>query len=180
MGPGPRRRYMKTIASSFGRLGLLALIVALGHSSALAQGIWKWRDKDGRVQVSDRPPPVEIPEKDILQRPHGARAPMPAPAASDAASMPEGPRVDPTLEAKKTKAQADQAAAEKAKKDAELAKRNQAKLETCQRARNQLAALEGGQRMGRMNDKGEREILDDNARAAEIARTQAIADSACN
>ncbi len=169
---------MKTTVSSFGRLGLLALIVALGHSSALAQGIWKWRDKDGHVQVSDRPPPVEIPEKDILQRPHGARAPLPA--ASDAASLPEGPRVDPTLEAKKTKAQADQAAADKAKKDAELAKRNQAKLETCQRARNQLAALESGQRIGRMNDKGEREILDDAGRAAEIARSRSIMDSACN
>ena len=176
---GPRRRYMKSITSSFGRLGLLALVVALGHSSVLAQGIWKWRDKDGRVQVSDRPPPVEIAEKDILQRPHGARLPTQATAASDAASMPEGPRVDPTLEAKKTKQQADQAAAEKAKKDAETTKRNQAKLETCQRARNQLAALESGQRVGRMNEKGEREILDDAGRAAEIARTRQVADSAC-
>ena len=171
---------MKTIALSFGRLGLLALVMALGHSSVLAQSIWKWRDKDGRVQVSDRPPPVEIPEKDILLRPHGARAPMPDPAASDAASMPEGPRVDPTLEAKKTKAQTDQAAADKVKKEAEQAKRSQAKLETCQRARNQLAALESGQRVGRMNDKGEREILDDAGRAAEIARSRSIADSACN
>jgi hypothetical protein len=178
---GPRRRFMKYITQSFGRLGLLALVVALSHSSALAQGIWKWKDKDGRVQVSDRPPPVEIPEKDILQRPHGARTPMPALAASEAASMPEGgPRVDPTLEAKKNKQQADQAAAEKAKKDAETAKRTQAKLETCQRARNQLAALESGQRVGRMNDKGEREILDDAGRAAEIARARSIADSSCN
>jgi hypothetical protein len=177
---GPRRRYMKSITSSFGRLGLLALVVALGHSSVLAQGIWKWKDKDGRVQVSDRPPPAEIAEKDILQRPHGARLPAQPSAASDAASMPEGgPRVDPALEAKKTKQQADQAAADKAKKDAETAKRNQAKLETCQRARNQLAALESGQRVGRMNDKGEREILDDAGRAAEIARTRSVADSAC-
>ncbi|MEK8032800.1 DUF4124 domain-containing protein [Ideonella sp. DXS29W] len=172
---------MKSITSSFGRLGWLALAVALVHTSALAQGIWKWRDKDGRVQVSDRAPPVDVPEKDILQRPHGARAPAPALSASEAASAADSaPRVDPTLEAKKNKMQADQAAAEKAKKDAETAKRNQARMETCQRARNQLAALESGQRVGRMNDKGEREILDDSGRAAEIARTRAVADSACN
>ena len=152
--------------------------MALAHSAALAQGIWKWRDKDGRVQVSDRPPPVEVPDKDILQRPHGARAP--APAASDAASAPEGPRGDPSLEAKKNKQQADQAAAEKARKDAETAKRNQARQETCQRARNQLSALESGQRVGRMNDKGEREILDDAGRAAEIARARSIAESSCD
>jgi hypothetical protein len=172
---------MKYITSSFGRLGLLALVVALGHSSVLAQGIWKWRDRDGRIQVSDRPPPVEIPDKDILQRPQGARAPLPVAAASDVADATESaPRVDPALEAKKNKQQAEQAAAEKAKKDAELLKRNQARQETCQRARNQLAALESGQRVGRMNDKGEREVLDDAGRAAEIARTRSITDATCN
>jgi type IV secretory pathway VirB10-like protein len=171
---------MKTTVSSFSRFGLLALIVALGSGAAVAQSIWKWRDKDGHIQVSDRPPPVEIPDKDILQRPHSARAPMPPPAASEAATDAPPPGGDPTLEAKKTKAQAEQAAQEKAKKDAETAKRNQAKAETCQRARNQLAALESGQRIGRMNEKGEREILDDKGREAEIARSRQIADSACN
>jgi hypothetical protein len=175
---------MKNITSSFGRLGLLALVVALAHSTAMAQSIWKWKDKDGRIQVSDRPPPPEVPDKDILARPHGARAPQATPADGDAASQADGaPRVDAALEAKKNKLTAEQveaAKAEKAKKDAEAAKRTQAKLETCQRARNQLAALEGGQRVGRMNEKGEREILDDAGRNAEIARTRSVADSACN
>ena len=174
---------MKSQASSFARFGLLALIVALGSAPALAQSIWKWRDKDGHIQVSDRPPPMEIPEKDILQRPHNARAPMPAPAASDAASDAPLPTSDPALEAKRNKTQADQAAQaaqDKAKKDADTAKRNQAKAETCQRARNQMAALEGGQRMTRMNDKGEREVLDDKGRAAEMARTRDLVNSACN
>ena len=172
---------MKTTASSFARLGLLALIVALGSSAALAQSIWKWRDKDGHIQVSDRPPPVDIPDKDILQRPHSARAPMPAPAASDAPAdaPPAPPTGDPALEAKKNKAQAEQAAQEKAKKDADAAKRSQTKAEICQRARNQLAALEGGQRIARMNEKGEREVLDDAGRAAEIARTRETARTAC-
>jgi hypothetical protein len=163
------------------RVGLLALSLTLACGAAMAQSIWKWRDKDGRVQVSDRPPPTDVPDKDILQRPHGARAPSPAPAASEAqppANAASG--VDPALEARRNKAQAEQAAAEKARQSAEKARRDQARAETCQRARNQLAALESGQRMSRMNDKGEREVLDDQGRAAEIARTRQIVDASCN
>ncbi len=163
------------------RFGLLALSLALACGAATAQSIWKWRDKDGRVQVSDRPPPMDIPDKDILQRPHGARAPVPAPSASEPQAPANGASgVDPALEAKRNKAQAEQAAAEKARQSAEKARRDQARAETCQRARNQLAALEGGQRVARMNDKGEREVLDDQGRAAEIARTRQIVDASCN
>jgi hypothetical protein len=169
-------QHKATLSKSLGRFALLALTLSLAAGAAHAQAIWKWRDKDGRVQVSDRPPPMEIPEKDILQRPHGARAPAASEAAPGAAAA---SGVDAALEAKRSKAQAEQAAADKAKKDAEKAKQDHAKLENCQRARNQLAALEGGQRVARMNDKGEREILDDAGRAAEIARTRQIADANC-
>lgn len=174
---------MKKTASSFARLGLLALFLAVGTSAVMAQAIWKWRDKDGRIQVSDRPPPMEIPEKDILQRPHSARAPVaPASDAETGAAAPSGGS-DPALEAKRKKLQAEQAASaaqDKAKMDAEAAKRAQAKAETCQRARNQLAGLESGQRYARTNDKGEREVLDDRGRAAEIAHTRDIVNSSCN
>jgi hypothetical protein len=171
-------QYKATPLSSLGRLGFLALTLALAVGAASAQSIWKWRDKDGRVQVSDRPPPMDVPEKDILQRPHGTRAPMAAasdvPAEATAASG-----VDPALEARKNKALADKAAADKARQAAEKVKSDQVKLENCQRARNQLAALEGGQRVGRMNDKGEREVLDEAGRAAEIARSRQIAETNC-
>lgn len=172
---------MKTRPNSTLRLALAALSLALCGSAVMAQGIWKWRDKDGRVQISDRPPPTEVPEKDILQRPSSARVPVAAPAASAAASdAPAVPRGDPALEAKKNKAAAEQAASEKAKKEADTARRDQAKLETCQRARNQMQGLESGLRVSRMNEQGQREFLDDNARAAEVARTRATIDANCN
>jgi Domain of unknown function (DUF4124) len=172
---------MKTRPNHATRLALVALSLVLSCGAVMAQGIWKWRDKDGRVQISDRPPPTEVPEKDILQRPFSARLPAAAQVASEPASDAVGmPRVDAALEAKKTKAQAEQAAAEKAKKDAETAKRNQAKLEVCQRARNQMQGLDSGLRVSRVNDQGQREFLDDNARAAEVARTQAVIDANCN
>ena len=40
-----------------------------------------------------------------------------------------------------------------------------AKAENCKRAREQIRTLESGMRMARINDKGEREVLDDKARA---------------
>jgi hypothetical protein len=36
-----------------------------------AQTQWKWRDKTGRTQYSDLPPPSAVPEQDILARPRG-------------------------------------------------------------------------------------------------------------
>ena len=52
----------------------LALVCALGLCSA-AQAQWKWRDKDGRVTASDLPPPRDVADKDILQRPSLAQDP---------------------------------------------------------------------------------------------------------
>ena len=48
-----------------------------------------------------------------------------------------------------------------------------------QRARRSLVTLESGQRMARTNDKGEREVLDDKARAEETKRTRGIIASEC-
>src|ERR1019366_8620904 len=89
-----------------------------------AEAQWKWRDVAGHVQYSDLPPPSGTPDKDILSRPAVQRrataATLPASAASAAAaaSNPLTPRtVDPELEAKLKKAEADKVA--KAKADAE-------------------------------------------------------------
>ena len=41
------------------------------------------------------------------------------------------------------------------------------------------ATLESGMRMARVNDKGEREVLDDAQRAAELKRVNAIIASDC-
>src|SRR6476620_9648935 len=63
---------------------LLLACLALGLAAS-AQAQWKWRDKGGQMHVSDLPPPHEIPDKDILQRPRAARL---AAQAASAASVP--------------------------------------------------------------------------------------------
>jgi len=144
-----------------------------------AQAQWKWRDKNGQTQYSDLPPPSGIAESDILQRPTAAQraAPVAAGAASGAASgamlAPKG--IDPELEAKRRKPEQEAAA----KKKAEDEKVAIAKADNCMRAKAQLRTLDSGERIARTNDKGEREIMDDTARAAEAKRTRDIIGADC-
>ncbi len=154
---------------------LLGLTLAL---PAAAQ--WKWRDPHGQTQYSDLPPPPGIPEKDILQRPgtgsaaRRAAAAVPASAAS-AAALPAARASDPELEARRKKAE-DEAAAKKKAEDDKVAA---ARAENCKRAQAQMRTLDSGIRIARVNAKGEREILDDDARAAETRRTQGLIASEC-
>jgi hypothetical protein len=145
-----------------------------------AQAQWKWRDKNGQTQYSDLPPPAGVAESDILQRPNTAQrgAPAAVVAASGAASgapalAPKGS--DPELEAKRRKAEQEVAA----KKKADDEKIAIAKADSCMRAKAQVRTLDSGIRIARTNDKGEREYLDDAARASEAKRMQDIIASDC-
>ncbi|MET0335055.1 MAG: DUF4124 domain-containing protein [Rhizobacter sp.] len=168
----------------------VAALVAVGFSLP-AEAQWKWKDKSGRVQYSDLPPPPSVSEAEILQRPNGSAARKPpafapnsaqaaaAAMAASAASAPgatgEAGKVEPELEAKRRKA----AEEETAKRKAEEEKAKVARADNCQRARAQVRALEDGMRMARVNEKGEREVLDDKQRAEESKRARDVVASDC-
>lgn len=158
-------------------LGLAALACLLIASPAEAQ--WKWRDSRGQVHISDIPPPRDVPDKDVLQRPEVSvrkpPAPMPAPAAAAVASAPAKAAVDPELEERRKRAEQEQAARAEADKQKAAAVRK----DNCQRARDQLATLDSGQRIARIKADGEREILDDDMRAKETKRARDIIASEC-
>ena len=181
----PPRRTLAWVAA--------VLACCLGCCAAQAAGMWKWRDASGRINLSDQPPPREVPERDILERP-AARSHLPAspptPATTGTQARPaSGPapgraasaavaRTDPELEARR------RAEAAKARESAKAAPAEDPqaiarKRENCQRARAALALLESGQRMARLNDKGERVILDDAARAQEAQRAREVMASDC-
>lgn len=151
--------------------------------SAWAQ--WQWIDKDGRKVFSDRSPPAEIQEKDILKRP-GANSPsspmstagnrvVAAPAAAGKVSVPRLSGKDAQLEARKKQAEEAEADHKKAE-DEKIAK---ARADNCERAKRGLANLESGVRIAVSNARGEREVMDDAARGAETKRLQGIAASDC-
>ena len=152
----------------------LALVVSLP-----AQAQWKWRDKDGQVNVSDRPPPNEVPEKDILSRPttqlrRAAPPPAPASATSSVAAAASSP-LEREMQARKRIAEQEAAAKAKAEDERLAALRSQ----NCRTARGQLTALENGQRIAKINDKGEREVLDDKGRADEMRRARETIATDC-
>jgi hypothetical protein len=161
-----------------------ALTAALLSLPADAQ--WKWKDKSGRVQYSDLPPPAGTADADILGKP-GTQRTVTAPAAASGAasapalaaagaSSPLAPRtVDPELEARRKRAEAEQAAKVKAEEDRVAA----ARADNCGRAKAQLATLESGIRLVRSNEKGEREFVDDKQRADETRRVRDTIKSDC-
>lgn len=161
---------------------LAALCLSLLTGAVSAQAIWKWRDANGTLQVSDQPPPAGVPEKNILSRP-GSSAPA-VQAVADAA--PEGATPskagsgsDNELEARKRKADAERQAATARQQQADKQREAALKADNCQRATNQLAALDKGQRIARPNAQGEREFLDDAGRAQEAERMRRIVAANC-
>lgn len=162
--------------------GACTCLVATG---AMAQ--WQWIEKDGSKVFSDRPPPLDIPEKSILKQPGGMRAKAAEPAASastdtpaatNAAPVPAVPKpsgVDKELEAKKKQAEA----AEETRKKAEDAKQAKLRADNCTRAKQGKSTIDSGVRIAQTNAQGERIIMDDAARAAEGKRIDAIIASDC-
>lgn len=156
----------------------LALALAGAALALPAAAQWKWRGANGQIQYSDLPPPQGTSEKDILQRPsaaslRAAAAVGAAPAASVPPLAPKG--TDPELEAKRKKTEQEDAAKSKAEEQRVAA----AKAENCKRARDQLRTLDSGMRMARVNEKGEREVLDDKMRAEEVKRARDVANADC-
>ncbi|WP_066709342.1 DUF4124 domain-containing protein [Curvibacter delicatus] len=156
----------------------LIAITALAFSlSAFAQ--WQWIDKAGRKVFSDRPPPVDVPEKNILKQP-GMSAPAVETPASNTTATPAASATKATGEDKELAEKKKQAA------DAETARRRQeeervarAQADNCNRARQAKASLDAGVRQMRINEKGEREFLDEGGRASEAQRLQGIIDENC-
>ncbi len=141
---------------------------------ALGAAQWLWLDEAGRRVYSDQPPPPAVPAARILRQP-GVAAPAlwtgsaPAPAstppaaahATRAASAP--PPVIPGEEALRSV-------------QAENARLREAH---CARLRDAWVTLESGVRLARTLPNGEREVLDDAARAAERQRLQGLLASDC-
>jgi hypothetical protein len=164
-----------TLPHCRGRLAGLVVTALVLTLSLPAAAQWKWRDASGRVTASDLPPPREVPDKDILQRPSSqARATPAAPAPASAASGAPA-AVDKELEARKRAAELQQ----KTKAKAEEQRLAAVRAENCSRARQHLATLDSGQRMARVNAKGEREIIDDQVRADEARRAREVIASDC-
>lgn len=133
---------------------------------------WQWIDKDGLKVYSDQAPSLDIPEKNIQRRP-GASSPQ---AALPESTPEKSSDPDKKLEQKVRKAEA----SEQAARLADAQKLTRAKADNCARARQGKATLGSGMRIASINAQGEREIMDDKARAAEQSRLQSVIAGDCS
>ena len=157
---------------------LLALAAAgFVAAPSTAQQLYKYTGPDGKVQYSDRPPA----EGQKAEKVTGARAGTVSPGASAAAGGDAAKSGAP-----KSLAEQEQdfrkrrlEAQEKASKDAKLAEGKQAQDESCAALRTQLSGVQSGARIARINERGEREFLEDNGIQQEIQRLQREIAATC-
>lgn len=175
---------------SFWRVLAFAASATFFSGSVWAQ--WVWVDSSGNKVFSDTAPPPGTPEKNILRTPGNMRqtgpaSPAPTGAGPAAGGQPtaqaaDAPKVtgrDEQLEAKKKQAEKQAQEAAQAKKKAEDDRIAAARADNCERARRAKATLDSGVRIATTNAKGEREIMDDKARAAEQQRIDGVIRSDC-
>jgi hypothetical protein len=171
------------------RLGVLVSLGLLAWSlAAPAAAQWAWKDDNGRVVYSDRPPPSAVKTDRIVRQPSNAQTVLPPqPGATDSTAKPtdakpvaasSGPKSVAEQEMEFRKRQLERADAEKKSQDEQV--KVAAKAAECERARGYLKGIEEGQRIVRSDAAGNREYLDDNQRAAEAERTRKIVQSTCN
>ncbi|HWI83173.1 DUF4124 domain-containing protein [Ramlibacter sp.] len=165
---------------------VIVLALALGLP-ALCPAQWRWIDKNGQAVFSDQPPPNDVPAAKIVRQPGAkGRAPEPAAAASEpaarqapplraAASAAKAGAKDKELQDKKKQAEA----AEAEKKKAQEEEAGRMRADNCARARRSKATFDTGVRVARLNDKGEREFMDDAQRAAETKRLEGVIARDC-
>lgn len=154
---------------------LLIILGLAASAAALAQ--YQWIDRDGRRVFSDTPPPPELPQENLLSAPRAPQPQRAAPAAAaSAASAPAAPMeaasAPPRPPAGTTR---DAGQAPPAQQRAEAIR-----ADNCRRALGAKAALDSGQRMARIDERGEREFIDDAQRAEEQQRLMEIIGAECD
>lgn len=129
---------------------------------AVQAEVYRWVDSQGRVQYSDQPP-TGVDARKMTTKP--------------AAGVKGAPGIKSYQEQDQESRKRSQDAADQAGKDAATAQQVEVRQKNCAQAQSQLAALQSGARLSRVNDKGAREVLDDKGiEAATVDAKKAAAD----
>ena len=141
------------------------LLLAAGYSAGSAAALYKWTDAQGRIVYSDQPPQANVKTEQL----RGAPPPANPNAAKELAQR--------EADFRKRQADAEKAAAKAGKESASSADH----AESCAQAQGQLKQLAESQlAIYRYNEKGEREVMDEDARGRERAKLNAwIRDNKC-
>lgn len=165
---------------------MVALSVLLVTVLPAQAEIYKWVDKDGTVKYTDTPPPNGVKPLSTIKK--KAVSPTTPPAAATA--LPEGAQTNPTQTqaAASDGAASEQEMAKKKREIEEIEKKNKAEKEAqakqkqlnCSAARANYQSYSQGGRVYRMNEKGEREYLDDKGLSEGAAKAKREMQEYCS
>jgi hypothetical protein len=178
-------------------LALMCAVLLTWSMNALAQ-VYKWKDANGITRYSDVPPTgvkiEQISGKKPIKPAQTEAQPAEATANTTPAASPQANNGAPSGDAAKTAAgkkdekplSKEEAAkkrsedAEKAKKEAAVkAERDKTKAENCEKAKGNFNTYKQGGRISRMNNDGERELLDDQEIDKGLVDAQKEVDEYC-
>ena len=137
---------------------LLSMSLVLVFVGGVSADVYKWVDKDGKIQYSDQPPLSGEAKKMKKKTKDVGNV---APASTGTAAKPGASVTDQELEFRKRKMEQEEAEKKKLAEQ-EIAEKNKG---YCNNLRGELQAHRDGVRIVRYNDKGERVALDENERA---------------
>ena len=145
----------------------IALAILLATATVAAQ-VYKWVDKDGKVQYTDTPPPASATKSEARKietaPPVAAKADAPAKSLLDRAKDFDKRKADDAEKTKKMEAEQQNAAISAA---------------NCREANIAVKSLETGRPIARTTESGAREILDDEARQAELTKARKAVTDFC-
>lgn len=153
------------------------LLTALAGAYLLAMPVlgetYKWTDAEGKVHYSDQPPPANVKKSATVKRP-GTSTAAPEAAGAPAAAPKSTAEQDAEFNRRRMEAAEREAADKKAAETAAEKKRN------CALAKAELARVQSGGRIARVNEKGEPVYLNDSEIGQETVRAKQTVDSWCN
>ena len=140
--------------------------VLLATATVFAQ-VYRWVDKEGKVNYTDTPPPKEIKEvaKKIDARP-----------ALSADGVDRAKATQKNLKEIDKRKEASGETAKKADDEAKVAANHS---ERCKDAKRNLANFESGRPLNTNDEKGERQFMSDEERAANIKKSQDVIAESC-
>ena len=166
-------------------LTLFLAVLALTVSAFSQAEVYKWKDKDGTIKYSDTPPPSNIKQEAI----RGKKKVL-APTGSAPLSPVENAAAVPVVAIPKDSEpprSAEDAAAEQRQRTAEADKNNKKekeldtarKAENCTAAKANMQTYTQGGRVYKMNERGEREYMDENGFKAGREKAQQEINANC-
>lgn len=157
---------------------LTALLCLGGAPDGHAQ--YQWRDENGRMVISDQPPPPNIKPSQVLRAEPMPSIPRPSGNVSFSGNRVPGESQSGTS-ARRAETALDKAAdrdldarrkagdrQEIERKQKEDADKSARLAKACDEAKSEIRSLESGIRIARINQQGEREYLGDDQRAARL------------